>query len=150
MDMMLSYNGTLLSGDMAVCDVDIATDEGLQTAVVISLFTDRLAEDDDELPAGAADRRGWWGDLLTEVEEDRIGSRLWLLSREKELPEILVRAEEYAAEALRWLLDDKIAQRVDVSASSPKRGWLVLSVGIARADGTRFEQEFPYNYGEAA
>jgi len=148
MDMLLSFNGALISGDLAVDDVDIATDYGLQTAIVISLFTDRRAGDDDRLPADAGDRRGWWGDMLGEVEDDRIGSKLWLLSREKDLPEVLARAEEYASEALRWLLEDGVAEDVNVSARSPKRGWLHLSVSVRRK-GASFKQEYSYPYGDA-
>jgi len=52
----------------------------LARAVIISLFTWRRANPDDVLPAGD-DRQGWFGDTFAEVRGDRIGSRLWLLSR---------------------------------------------------------------------
>ena len=48
-----------------------------------------------------------------------IGSRLWLLNREKELQSVVNRARDYAAESLQWLIDDGIASRVDVAA-----GWI--------------------------
>ncbi|WP_324606427.1 phage GP46 family protein [Xenorhabdus nematophila] len=67
-------------------------------------FTDRRALDSDELPAGAGtDRRGWWGDTFNTRS---IGSRLWLLAREKQLSAVLHRAKAYADEALAWLIDD--------------------------------------------
>lgn len=125
------------AGDWTVAGPVLAEDAGLKTAVVISLFTDRLAEADDVLPdAGqgvALNRRGWWGDAYTDTPGDRIGSRLWLLAREKQRSEVLRRAETYAAEALQWLLDDGVAREVNVVASSSGPGVLALDIEIVRS-----------------
>lgn len=120
--------------DLDVSSGDFAADEGLKTAFELSLFTDRRAEDGDVLPVGASNQRGWWADA---VSEDKIGSRLWLLEREKVSPDVLARAEEYAREALAWLLTDKVASRLDVTAEffpgiSPT---LELSVIVTRPSG---------------
>ena len=64
--------------------------------------------------------------------QDRYGSLLWLLAREKQIPCVLARAEAYAREALAWLITDGIASRVDVAASFPALGWLALEVAIHR------------------
>lgn len=111
---------------------DLELDEGLQTAVVISLFTDRRADEGDVLPGLGDDRRGWWGDAFPLVAGDKIGSKLWLLAREKQTPAALGRAEQYAREALAWLVEDQVASRVDVTASAPSRGVLQLDVSIQR------------------
>ncbi len=116
----------------------IDEDGSIRTAVLLSLFTDRRAAPDDELPEGAAgDRRGWWGDALpaagpdgAPAERDRIGSRLWLLARAKQTRETLNRAVTYARESLQWLVDDGHAAAVDVSATWAATGVLVLTVTI--------------------
>jgi len=108
-------------------------DDGLETAVVISLFTDRRANRGDAVPGDPNDRRGWWGDSFADVAGDRIGSRLWLLSREKQMPSVLARALEYAAEALQWLIDDGIARAVNVTAEVVSQGVLGLGVEIVRS-----------------
>jgi len=110
----------------------LAEDDGLETAVIISLFTDRRAEDDDVIPDGTQEHRGWWGDDFNDDAADRIGSRLWLLSREKQLSEVLNRSRQYAEQALRWLIDDGVAESVDVVASIPRTGVLGLQVAIQR------------------
>lgn len=119
-------------GDIQVVANDVSIDEGLQTAIVVSLFSDRRADDVDALPFGHTDRRGWWGDVYPTIPEDRIGSRLWLLSREKELPVVLVRAKEYAVEALQWLLTDRVASRVDVVTEFTRAGMLGIGVTVYR------------------
>lgn len=80
---------------------DLVAENTLRTAVILSLFLDRRADDDDVLPNGSNDRRGWWADTVAPMTEygiggglasgDRIGSRLWLLSREKQLAGVLDR-----------------------------------------------------------
>lgn len=135
------------AGDILAADFDLQTDEGLQTAILVSLFTDARASDDDNLPAGETNRRGWWGDVAQEVPGDVIGSRLWLLFREKKLAEVIVRANEYAREALKWLVDDKVASRVDVMAEAIRVGEsdvLAIEVVVYRPHGEAVR--FRYNY----
>lgn len=86
----------------------------LAQAVLISLFSWRKSEVDDGVKA--PDRQGWWGDTFAVVPGDRIGSRLWLLQREKILPLTLQRAEAYAKEALQWMIDDRLVERITVNA----------------------------------
>ena len=52
------------------------SNEPLVRAVMISLFTWRRANPDDELPepSGSAQRMGWWGDSFPTVANDRIAS----------------------------------------------------------------------------
>lgn len=111
-------NDDLFEGDFTFDDSiqDFESDEGLETAVLISLFTDRRAKDDDILPdPDSDDKRGWWGDLVSPATEgDQIGSRLWLLERSKTLPSILQKAKQYTKEALQWLIDDGAAVRIEV------------------------------------
>lgn len=129
-----------LEFDWVMAFGDLVKDDGLKTAVEISLFTDRLAQADDNLPDNTGDRRGWWGDLpLNDVGNgtpDYIGSRLWLLSREKATAKTAARAKNYAIEALQWLIDDGVADKVDVTTAWLAREALQISVSIIRQSGT--------------
>ena len=139
-DLVLAWDSASGEGDLCIAGADLAADDGLRTAVLVSLFTDRRAAA-DELPAGDTDRRGWWGDGLGQ-DQDEIGSKLWLLEREKQTPDVLVRAEAYAREALQWMLDDEVAVAVTVHAEWTRRGELGLRVAIQLPDGSSREFQF--------
>jgi phage gp46-like protein len=124
---------TLLSVtlDGQALDPNAGSVQPLVRAVVISLFTWRRANPDDALPG--TEKMGWWGDNFATVENDRIGSRLWLLLRAKVLPETVARAQEYAREALQWLIDDGVAARVDVLAERQGQDRVALQCTVYRA-----------------
>src|SRR5512143_214117 len=112
-DLALVWSVETNNADLSLIDSDVASDQGLLTAVLLSLFLDRRAEDDDIPPSGdARDRRGWWADEFLEPEGDKIGSRLWLLDRSKIVGETTKRADEYAREALAWMLSDRVVSRI--------------------------------------
>jgi phage gp46-like protein len=139
-DIGLTWN--VYAADVTIAANDLAVDDGLETAVILSLFTDRRAEASDPLPDGHTDPRGWWGDAFPPVDGDRIGSRLWLLGREKEQPAVLMRAREYAVEALQWLIADKVAARVDVTTEFTRPGLLGLQVVIHKPLADPVEYRF--------
>lgn len=122
--------------DLEVLKGDLKPDRGLETAVIISLFSD-MRIDAEELPHGESSKRGWWGDLISEIPGDKIGSRLWLLRREKVTLETANRAEEYALEALQWLIDDGVAETIEVDAEFNAVQELILTVTINQPQGNR-------------
>lgn len=120
-------------------------DAALQTAVIISLFTDGLAEASDDLPDENGDRRGWWGDVLPPVEGDRIGGRLWLGRRGKRRAEDLRQHRERAAEALAWMVEDGVASTVTVDAAFLDEDGIQLLVAITRPNGQPLRFDFLWN-----
>lgn len=130
--------------DLALDGADLARESGLRSAVVLSLFLDRRADNDD-LPEGDSnDLRGWWADALTDKP---VGSKLWLLRRSKQTDNVAQRAREYAEEALAWLIDDRMVTRVTVQADWVRQGVLGLHVSITLPDGSPFDDvfDFPLN-----
>lgn len=147
MDIAMRYDAGARFFDLALEDGDLATDEGLETAVILSLFTDRRAEPDDPLPDGTNDRRGYWADAYNDRPH---GSRLWLLRREKERGAVLRRAKTYAEEALAWLVEDEVASEVVVEATNLRRGVLQLRVEIRRGEREALERQYEYVWQNAA
>lgn len=140
-----------LGFDWALDGPQLAVDDGLKTAVIISLFTDRRATAADTLPDAGSDRRGWFGDDYSGIEGDQIGSHLWLLAREKQTAETLEKARRYALDSLAWLKADGVVESVAVQASWLRAGVLLLEIDIERADSTsaryRFEHFWSQSHG---
>lgn len=130
--------------DIAVADRDLERDPTLETALIISLFTDKRARPDDITPDRNEDRRGWYGDALND-DGDADGSWLWLLHRSKTTADIPGQAKEYVEDALRWLLDDGVAERITVTAARADWDTLIISIGIFRPGAVQPEL-FRYYY----
>lgn len=131
---MISDQPLTVQIDGQTVQLGLDSAQPLVRAVIVSLFTWRRANPDDELPADL--RMGWWGDTFPTIPNDRIGSRLWLLSRSTLTPETVAKAKEYAQEAMQWLIDDGVAARVDVQTERQGLSTLAIGVRIYKSDGT--------------
>ncbi len=127
--------------DGQATSLGLASENPLVRAVIISLFTWRRANPDDVLPGN--ERMGWWGDSFPTVPNDKIGSRLWLLAREKLIKSTVQRARRYAEEALAWLVKDGVAARVEVEAERQGLSTLALGVRVFKSDGKPMDIRFP-------
>ena len=135
---------------MGLEDDDVASDEGLRTAVEISLFTDRRAEEGDVIPDGTDNPRGHWADEFLPDPEDKVGSRLWLLERAKITNELRTRVELYIREALEWMISDGVVEKVGVETEIVDAQLFYL-VTLERPEGDPVKFRFPHVWdGEAA
>jgi len=137
-DIADTWNVAEMRAGWSVAGGMLETGHDLRTAVILSLFSDRMARDDDDYEG--SDRRGWWGDTGS---EDPMGSRLWLLDRQVLSREVALRAEEYALESLAWLRDDGIVSALGASAQIiwPSRLDLILTLqqpGASRPVAMKF------------
>lgn len=130
-------------GDLALVAGDLALDPGLASLVVRSLLTDARATPDALAAHGTADPRGWWG----ETPGDPFGSTLWLLSREKRTPETIERAHEAAVAALRWLVDDGVAEAVEIGVAIGAGDRLHLDVRVRRGSAKRWSSLWTQVHG---
>ena len=144
-DLKLKWDNDIGEADLNFIDNDFEMDGGLGTAVFISLFTDQRASSDDALD-DPEDRRGWWGDLTSEILNDRIGSKLWLLMRSKTTTDVLVLAKQYAEDCLQWMIADGVCADVkcDVGKFQKENGDYILGirVQIIKNDGTNITYTF--------
>lgn len=128
--------------DLVIENGDLKPDNTLETAALISTFTDRRVTL-EELPEGLTDRRGWWADLISDPVDDLIGSRLWTLEREgKVTDETAVEAESILDEAFSWMLRDGLAQSVVVNAEITGQFEIRATVTITKPDGENIPLKF--------
>ena len=131
---------------------DLATDDSLYPAVIVSLLAHRTADLDDLLPNGTTgrtggDRQGYWGDTPLPGDPDYptpnlTGSRLWLLARSEQTDETLRQAEAYAIEALTWMMEDDVAETVTAVASYPQLGQMLLQVTVTQGGASQTYDTF--------
>lgn len=147
-DIALAWNPAEMRGDWQITPGDLKIGSDLETAVLVSLFTDRIADPDYVAPPGSPqERRGWWGDTYeVAAGGSPIGSRLWTLNRVVRSDAVTIpnRARDICREALQWLIDDGIAATVNIST-----GWvagtsnvLAIRIGITEPNGVAT----PFNY----
>lgn len=134
MDLALTYDPKLQAFDLALAGTDLAAEDTLASAVLVSLLCDRLAATYEVKPG--EDRRGWWADAYAD-NQHQTGSRLWLLEREKQLPGVVLRCKQYCEEALQWFIEDGLAKAITVTVFVPRSGWLAALIKFEVNDGAR-------------
>jgi len=120
--------------DLVLEQGDLARDEGLVTAVIISLLSDGLAPAETDTPLLDQDLRGYWA----EANGDPYGSLLWTLGRAKATQATLARARELAEEALAWLVRQGIASSVSATTEYVRPGVLKIDVRLVRGLARRW------------
>ncbi|WP_414455036.1 phage GP46 family protein [Enterobacter quasiroggenkampii] len=123
MELWLSVNGKTVSASSQL--------DPLTRAVVISLFTHRRADPDDNVDVPM----GWWGDTWPVVANDRYGSKLWLLQRSKLTNGLVNTVRSYLRNALQWMQDDGVVTRIDIDIQRTGINELGNKIVLWRRDG---------------
>ncbi len=128
--LVLSPGGS--SADLAIIKGDIATDATLQTAILASLQSDRLADPGDIIPDGGTNRRGWWADAylpaLPDGSPDFWGSKLWLRRRVTATLANAALMQGDIEQALAWMKLDGLASEIIVTTAWASA--IALNIGI--------------------
>lgn len=145
-DIAAIWDPSIARCDWLMNGAQLAGGGDLVTAILTSVFSDRLAEPDDRIPDGTTDARGWWGDL---DETYRVGSRIWLLERAKATNDVLLRAKNYLAEALQWLIDDGVVAKFEIETEFVGSD-LRAGVTAFDRDGNRVVDRFSWVWAQLA
>jgi phage gp46-like protein len=131
----------------------------LETAVLVAIGTDALANPNDELPdPHSSDRRGWWGDLDAQEIWGAwpIGWRGWTLARSKitdsnyKLGSTVVRIQDMLHEALTPFVTNKIVSSFDlvVQRNPNNRQRIDAQVTLFRAASPPVSMQFQILWSE--
>ena len=133
--------------DIVIEDGDLKADNGLETAALISLFSDkRITLEQIPDPENETDRRGWWADLISEPLDDEIGSRLWVLERKGKVTNATaIEMESILLEAFNWMLEDGIAASIVTDAERVNTNDISGSVQITKPTGEQIPFQFVWN-----
>jgi phage gp46-like protein len=122
-------------------DRDFKTTDGLDSSIVVSLFSDRRAYA-NEVP-DALQRRGWIGDLVSEVSNDRHGSGLWLYEQHRLVGETSIGVRNEAVAAFNWAQDDGLADHAEAEVLAvPSKRQIILNITLHLLDGGRTSRAY--------
>lgn len=124
---------------------DLVQDQGFETAILVSIGTDRRALDEDVIPDGTENKRGWWGDVLNS-DGDKIGSRRWLLYRSKLTDDTMNSLEEYDLEALQWMIDDGVASSIVITVTKVSLNKIQEVIQIFKPEGDPLTFKYFFNW----
>lgn len=118
-------------GEITCTNGVIAIDDGVATSVFLSLF----GGNEDDAGDDAEKHLEWWGNKVETSESKKLRSRLqYLLRNQPATSGTLLLFEDAAKLDLQWVLDTKLADSLEVSASIPKRNWVKIEVKIEIQD----------------
>jgi phage gp46-like protein len=127
-------------GEVDCVGGQLAMDDGLDTAVYLSLF----GGNDDDSGLDGDKPRQWWANLDEPDEARRYRSELQALLRGMPLiPANLRRAEDAAAADLVWMTDSGLASFVSATASMPAVNTVAIQLKIEIQDRV-YEPVFTY------
>ena len=118
-------------------DGDIETDDFFDTAMSISLFSDRRANESEVQNSFL--RRGWIGNESTPGIE--IGSKIWLYEQARLTRTTLNDIATVARESLQWMVEDGYAISIDAVDAVLYNNGIRLEITITRAN-SKVEKRF--------
>ncbi len=109
-------------GDQEVYDLEFTTEgdlkatDSIDTALLMSLFTDKRADSSEIREAGQ--RRGWFGDLFNDDPNYKTGSKIWLHIDQGIVDEgTLSNINDKALNSLNWMIEDSIVDDIKIFSS---------------------------------
>lgn len=95
------------SFDLVIENGDFKTSAGLESPLVVSLFSDRRAYSDEGI-GDSLRRRGWLGSTIVGGTDHNFGSGLWLYSQARMSQDTINGVRSEAEAALEWMADEEI------------------------------------------
>ena len=135
-DLSFIYDQDKRHNDIKIVGGDFLLSDEIETAVELSLFSDRRATLDEiqTFQSGVRERqsrRGFWANTFKEFSQ---GSGLWLLQREKKTASTLARARKFCTDSLQWMADEGIVASITPTVSFSGDA-LVIHVAVVKPDG---------------
>jgi len=121
-DIQLDQNGDLLGAN------------SFDTAILMTLLCEKRA-DASEI-RDVSQRRGWWGNILSDIQGFEIGSKFWLLSQARKTQDTLNSAITYLQNSFSWFVTQGYAKSVTVNGSINKDGMILNIIIYIGKDST--------------
>jgi phage gp46-like protein len=149
-DIRLVWDPLTGTADFNMIGAALELGHDLETAVLISLFTDGQADPGDIVYD--TDPRGWWADTYAAFEDpallslpgDRIGSKIWQVFVRPRNQDTLNWLRDEASRSLSWMLSDGVASAIEVIPLFTGSGGVGLIINLTAA-GAPFRYAFDWS-----
>lgn len=119
--------------DIDIENGDFVLEDGFDTALYLSLFTDARANETQVLIPEY--RRGWLGDLVSPIDDRQLGGHLWLVDQRRLTQSTLNETIDYCKKSLQWMIDDELCTKIEISGSIVPRHGIELEIEIYSKSG---------------
>jgi phage gp46-like protein len=124
-DVLLEHTGD--GGDVRIVGAVLAIDEGLSTAVYISLFGGNSADNGTDATAPVQ----WWGNRIKSEPARKYRSEMQAIIASSALTSgSILRIEQAGARDLAWMVEAELAEAIAVQCSIPGVDKLAISIRI--------------------
>ncbi|HTB47019.1 MAG TPA: phage GP46 family protein [Acetobacteraceae bacterium] len=152
-DATIAWDPVTGTGDLVMNGGDLQQGYELQTAVLISIFSDAQADPGDIVP-DTNDPRGVWFDTYAAYEDptlpvianDRFGSKLWQAFVRIRNQDTLNWMRDELITCLSWMITDGVASAVDASPYYLSNGGIGARVMIT-ANGVNTIYDYAWGAG---
>lgn len=142
----VKLTNTADGGDVELVNGTLALDEGLATAVYISLF----GGNDDDSGLDADIPREWWGNKSEVDPARKLRSETQFLLRSlPAIPANLQRVKQAVERDLSWLGEQELVTGIVVLASIPAVDRLRLDIDVYVTQGTKIRLSFAEDWNQA-
>ena len=124
--------------DLCYDDGDLLMGKSLENSVLVSIGSD--AREAGKKFKNVLQDDGWWGEST--FEGDQWGSKLHELFKKRFDSNLILLANQYVEESLRWLVDDGVADSVSSNSSKDSKA-LYISITVSKGGQTEnYRYEF--------
>jgi phage gp46-like protein len=135
-DIRIVWDPATGTGDLNMLGSGLVLGFDLETASLISMFTDAQSDPGDIVYD--TDPRGWWADTyaaledpaLTAIPDDRIGCKIWQAFARPRTQDTLNWLRDEVIRCHGWMLTDGVASAVDATAFFTSSGGIGAVVTI--------------------
>lgn len=136
----IKINKTNTIWDISFTNGDLTSTNSLDTAVLMSLYTDARASN-SEVPE-IQRRRGWWGNIVSNYPDYQIGSKLWLLYQARLNQNTLNLVKTYIYNCLSWMIDDGYITNIGIDTEATSNEGILVGIVLSISQNIVYNNSF--------
>jgi len=136
----IKINKTTTVWDLSFTNGDLTSTTSLDTAVLMSLYTDYRASN-SEVPE-IQRRRGWWGNLVSGYPDYQIGSKLWLLYQSRLTQDTINLIKTYVYNCLSWMIDYGYITNININVTPTTNESILLFITLSISQNIVYNNSF--------